>query len=128
MSEIKLNHICKNPNCNKGFDGKRKLYYACNYCDKTNNWRSIACSFECYQEYMNIVLKERNKSKRINVYPERTDMSEKELFKLLNTPTKVVLEETKEQLKNYIDTKEFDSFSKIVDQINTSVDTKAYDN
>ena len=122
MSEMKPNHICKNPNCTKGSDGGRKNYYACNYCDHNFNWRSVACSFECYQEYMNAVIEARSKNKEVKVIPERTDMTETEVGELLNKPTEVVLEETKEQLKEYINEDGSADFAKIVDEINTEID------
>ena len=62
MAEIKANHICKNPEC-------KKEYYACNYCDKSKNWRSVACSFTCYQKYMDLVIAERSKGKIVEVKP-----------------------------------------------------------
>ena len=89
MAEIKANHICKNPEC-------KKEYYACNYCDKSKNWRSVACSFTCYQKYMDLVIAERSKGKIVEVKPKRTDMTEKEVDVLLDTPVETVLEETKE--------------------------------
>lgn len=41
------NHICKNNNC-------KREYYACDDCDSAVNlnWRSVACSTECFKEYM----------------------------------------------------------------------------
>ena len=73
MAEIKANHICKNPEC-------RKHYYACDYCGRSLNWRSVACSFACYQKYMDLVIAERSKGKDVEVKPERTDMTEQERF------------------------------------------------
>ena len=67
MSEMKPNHICKNPEC-------QKTYYACNFCDKNQIWRSVACSFSCYQKYTDLVIAERSKGKTILVMLERTDM------------------------------------------------------
>lgn len=122
MSEMTPNHICKNPNCHKGKDGERKKYYACRYCDKSFNWRSVACSFECYQEYMNAVIEERSKNKEVKVVPERIDMTETEVEELMNKPTEVVLEETKEELKEYINKDGSADFAKIVDTINAEVD------
>ena len=94
MSEMKPNHICKNPEC-------RKKYYACNYCSRTLNWRSVACSFECYQKYTDLVIAERSKGKTIEVKPERTDMTEKEVDELMERPIEEVFEETKEELKDF---------------------------
>ena len=60
MADFKPNHICKNPKC-------KKHYYACDYCSRTLNWRSVACSFSCYQEYMDLVIAERSKGKVVEV-------------------------------------------------------------
>ena len=117
MSEIKPNHICKNPEC-------RKNYYACNYCSRTLNWRSVACSFECYQKYTDLVIAERSKGKTIEVKPERTDMTEKEVDELLKRPIEEVLEETKEELKEFADIDGKVNFAKAVDEINKELEKK----
>ncbi len=117
MSEIKPNHICKNPEC-------RKNYYACNYCSRTLNWRSVACSFACYQKYTDLVIAERSKGKTIEVKPERTDMTEKEVDELLKRPVEEVLEETKEELKDFADIDGNVNFAKAVDEINRELDKK----
>ena len=117
MSEIKPNHICKNPEC-------RKNYYACNYCSRTLNWRSVACSFECYQKYTDLVIAERSKGKTIEVKPERTDMTEKEVDELLKRPIEEVLEETKEELKEFADIDGNVNFAKAVDEINKELEKK----
>ena len=103
MSEIKPNHICKNPEC-------RKAYYACNYCDRTLTWKSVACSKECYQKYTDLVIAERTKGKTVSVKPERTDMTEKEVDELLEQPIEDVLKETKEELKDYVSEEKQASF------------------
>lgn len=117
MSEIKPNHICKNPDC-------RKKYYACNFCDKNQNWRSVACSFACYQKYTDLVIAERSKGKTVEVKPERTDMTEKEVDKLLERPIEEVVEETKEELKDFADINGNVDFAKAVDDINRELDKK----
>ena len=117
MSEIKPNHICKNPEC-------RKNYYACNYCSRTLNWRSVACSFACYQKYTDLVIAERSKGKTVEVKPERTDMTEKEVDELLKRPVEEVLEETKEELKDFADIDGNVNFAKAVDEINRELDKK----
>ena len=117
MSEIKPNHICKNPEC-------RKKYYACNFCDKNRTWRSVACSFECYQKYTDLVIAERSKGKTVEVKPERTDMTEKEVDELLERPVEEVLEETKEELKDFADIDGNVNFAKAVDEINRELDKK----
>ena len=117
MSEIKPNHICKNPEC-------RKNYYACNYCSRTLNWRSVACSFACYQKYTDLVIAERSKGKTVDVKPERTDMTEKEVDELLKRPIEEVLEETKEELKEFADIDGNVNFAKAVDEINKELEKK----
>ena len=117
MSEIKPNHICKNPEC-------RKHYYACNYCSKTLNWRSVACSFACYQKYMDLVIVERSKGKDVEVKPERTDMTEQEVDALMEAPIEEVIEKTKEDLKDFADINGNVDFAKAVDEINRELNTE----
>ncbi len=38
------NHVCKNKHCNK-------KYYACDWCARTEAFRKVTCSRECYTEY-----------------------------------------------------------------------------
>ena len=117
MSEMKPNHICKNPEC-------RKKYYACNFCDKNRTWRSVACSFECYQKYTDLVIAERSKGKTVEVKPERTDMTEKEVDELMERPIEEVFKETKEELKEFADIDGNVNFAKAVDEINKELDKK----
>ena len=117
MSEMKPNHICKNPEC-------RKKYYACNFCDKNRTWRSVACSFECYQKYTDLVIAERSKGKTVEVKPERTDMTEKEVDELMERPIEEVFEETKEELKDFADIDGNVNFANAVDEINKELDKK----
>lgn len=117
MAEIKPNHICRNPEC-------KKVYYACNYCDKSQNWRSVACSFACYQKYMDLVIAERSKGKIVEVKPERTDMTEKQVDELLDAPVETVLEETKAELLDFADIDGNVDFAKAVDEINRELDKK----
>ena len=117
MSEMKPNHICKNPEC-------RKKYYACNFCDKNRTWRSVACSFACYQKYTDLVIAERSKGKTVEVKPERTDMTEKEVDELMERPIEEVFEETKEELKDFADIDGNVNFAKAVDEINRELDKK----
>lgn len=117
MAEIKANHICKNPEC-------RKKYYACDFCGRTLNWRSVACSFACYQKYMDLVIAERSKGKDVEVKPERTDMTEQEVDALMETPIEEVIEKTKEDLKDFADINGDVDFAKAVDEINKELDKK----
>lgn len=117
MAEIKANHICKNPEC-------KKLYYACDYCGRTLNWRSVACSFACYQKYMDLVIEERSKGKVVEVKPERIDMTEQEVDALMEAPIEEVIESTKEELKDFADINGDVDFAKAVDEINRELDKK----
>lgn len=117
MSEIKANHICKNPEC-------RKHYYACNFCDRNRKWQSVACSFDCYQKYMDLVIAERSKGKVVEVKPERTDMTEKEVDVLLESPVEKVLEDTKEELKDYVGFDGFININEAVKDINYKLEKK----
>lgn len=117
MAEIKANHICKNPEC-------RKHYYACDYCGRSQNWRSVACSFACYQKYMDLVIAERSKGKDVEVKPERTDMTEQEVDALMEAPIEEVIEKTKEELKDFADINGDVDFAKAVDEINRELDKK----
>lgn len=114
------NHICKNINCNKGEDGKPKHYYACDYCDRSRQWKSMACCIECYDEYMKQIVEARSKNKKIDTSPNRTDKTKDEVQKLMNKPLDEVLKETKEELKDYI--KDDVSISKAIEQINTEIE------
>ena len=117
MAEIKANHICKNPEC-------RKHYYACDYCGRSQNWRSVACSFACYQKYMDLVIAERSKGKDVEVKPERIDMTEQEVDALMEAPIEEVIEKTKEDLKDFADIDGNVDFAKAVDEINRELDKK----
>lgn len=115
------NHICKNPKCTKGSDGGRKHYYACNHCDRVQNYRSVACSWECYLEYQEAVIEARTKGNNVSTVPERTDMTEEEVNDLLNKPLEIVLQETKEELKDYIDPNGSTNFAEAVAKINDEI-------
>lgn len=117
MAELKPNHICKNPEC-------RKEYYACNFCSRTLSWRSVACSPECYQKYVDLVIAERSKGKEVKIQPERTDMTKKEFQKLMNTPIETVTKETKEELKDFADENGDVDFASAVDEINSELNKK----
>ena len=111
MADFKPNHICKNPKC-------KKHYYACDYCSRTLNWRSVACSFACYQEYMDLVIAERSKGKVIEVKPERTDMTENEIDVLMEMPIENIIEKT---IKEFADIDGNVDFARAVDEINENL-------
>ena len=116
--KLKPNHICKNINC-------RKEYYACDYCGKTQNWRSMACSIECYDEYMKQIEQSRKNNMPIDLYPERTDMSHAEVVEMVdNTPMNVIKEKTMNYLLEYSDDIETLGIGKTIDKINKQINSK----
>lgn len=118
MAEMKPNHICKNPNC-------RKHYYACDLCDRSQNYKSVACSRECFEIYTNLVLESRMKNKKVDILPDRTDMNKEEVKKLMRKPVKEVKEKTKKDLKNYIIDEDNINVEEIVEKINKDIDDKS---
>ena len=121
MAEMKPNHICKNPNC-------RKHYYACDLCDRSNNYKSVACSRECFEIYTNLVLESRMKNKKVDILPDRTDMSKEEVKKLMKKPVKEVEEKTKKDLSDYIKDEEKINLTEIVEKINKDINEKSTKN
>ncbi len=100
---LKANTVCKNKNCHKGEDGGRKHYYACAYCAHEKKWRALACSEECYAEYLRQVHEARAKSEPVDTLPERTDMTREDVVELIhNTPDEVVEEMTRKELDGYL--------------------------
>ena len=116
----KTNHICKNKNCPNGVNGEPKHYYACNYCDRTNQWRSVACCPECYDEYIKQVVDARSKNKSVDTLPDRTDMTKQEVQELMERPVDEVAAEVKNDLKEYID--EGLSVAEAIDEINNEIE------
>lgn len=95
MKELHPNHICKNVHC-------KAQYYACDYCNKTQNWRSMTCSLACYGQYMEQVAMARKQHRTVNLYPERTDMTHDEVLWLVDKePVHAVLARTIAQLSDY---------------------------
>ena len=112
----KPNSLCKNINC-------RKPFYACAFCTRTNAWRSVACSFECYKAYGEQVLEARAVKKKVNLLPERIDMSEAEMAEFMKIPIEEAMEITNEELKGYNG-----SIADIVTEINEEIDAAADEN
>ena len=121
MAEMKPNHICKNPNC-------RKHYYACDLCDRSQNYKSVACSRECFEIYTNLVLESRMKNKKVDILPDRTDMSKEEVKKLMKKPVKEVEEKTKKDLSDYIKDEVKINLTEIVEKINKDINEKSTKN
>lgn len=91
---MKPNHICKLSTC-------RAHYYACDYCDATESYKSMCCSFDHYQKYMEEILAARKKGVMPDLLPDRTDMTKQEIKKMKKRPLKEIKEKTLEELKEY---------------------------
>lgn len=111
---LKPNHICQNPNCTKGTDGKPKHYYACDYCNWSQNWRSIYCCIECRDEARQTAGKK----------PVRTDISQIEVDELMNRPLEEVLEKTMADLADYKEEIDQVGIGATIDLINEEIDAQ----
>lgn len=116
----KANHICKYSKCTLGADGGRKEYYACDYCDRINAWKSVACCKEHYDLYIQEVLDARSAANKL---PERLDKTEEEVKELYKKPVEQVLEETKEELSEYVVDGEL-NIEEAVDKVNEEISAK----
>lgn len=119
---MKANHICKYSGCTLGKDGGRKEYYACNYCDASENWKSMACCKEHYDLYIKEVLAARESGKTVDLLPERTDMTKEEIKILKSKPLKQVKKETEEELKAYVNEDGKVDIQEAVEKINKEID------
>ena len=70
-----------------------KEYFCCSDSKKINSWRTMACSFECFQEYMNRIEKSRIPVMNAN---EETENSEN-----------IGISKTKNKKKKITDSKTF---------------------
>lgn len=122
MASIKKpNTICRNPNCTHGVDGGRKRFYACLTCLRSESWRAYCCSVNCYEEYTKIILDSRSKNK--HEYPERTDMTDQEIQKVMDTPVETIKQYTEtEELADYIQEQPGASLSTIIEKVNEDID------
>lgn len=126
MAIKKPNTLCKNRNCTHGTDGGRKHYYTCRYCTHSENWRAVACSWECYLAYQSQLIEARNTNQVVDTVPERTDMSRDEVVALINeTETEQVVAETEIELADEIEENPTMGFGDIVDAINAELDLTA---
>lgn len=92
-------------------------YYVCKYCLKTNTWRTFVCSLECFNEYTKKTLAFREKQAREN----NTTYSDEELKKIKETPLEQVVEETKQDLKDYFDENKGKTLSQVLDIVNDDI-------
>lgn len=114
----KPNHICRYSGCTLGEDGGRKHYYACNYCDATESYKSLACCREHYDLYVKEVLAARESEKPLDLEPERTDMTKEEVKEMKKKPLKVTKKETEKELKGYADKNGKVDIAKAVEKVN----------
>lgn len=118
---IKANHICRYSGCTLGKDGKPKEYYACDYCDRINSWRSVACCREHYDSYIREELDRKSRKGILDLLPNRTDKTKEEIRQLYNIPAEEVFNQTKESLKEYIND-DMSNLNDAIEQINQEID------
>ena len=99
MSIQKANHICKNTRCTKGIDGEIKKYWACNDCDRLHSYREVACSPECYQEYMKDIFESRNKTININNDTEKVGVESIVQENIIKKVEPIIIEKKKRKSK-----------------------------
>ena len=110
----KPNSLCKNVHC-------RKPFYACAYCTHKIAWRAVTCSPECFDAYMNQVAETRAANKKVNLLPERTDMTEEQAKELMAKPVDEVIATTKEELSEYAHDIEIIGLNGTIDKINDEI-------
>lgn len=112
MKEREPNHICRNPKCNKGENGGKKHYYACDYCDRTNQWRAFGCCPECYKEFIKA---------NSPAVPKRTD---KNVEEIMSKPIEEVKANTIEELSDMKEVVETKGIAGAIEEINKAIDNK----
>ena len=117
IEKLKPNHICRNPNCHRGEDGGPKHFYACDYCNRTQSWRSRFCCFECFVEAKN----------EGPLKPKRTDKTDEEIEELMKKPIEEVKKDTLEELADYKDYLEENGLNKTIDFINEEIELGEWD-
>lgn len=122
------NTVCKNRNCTKGKDGGRKIFYSCKYCVHTMSRQSVACSDECYEEYLAQIAAARAHGAPLvseESMPERIDMTPDEVFELImETETEEVIAETEEELADEMSEFPECSYGMIVERINEELNAE----
>lgn len=123
MAIKKPNTICKNRDCHKGEDGGRRHYFVCRYCTHTENWRAVACCWECYMAYQAQLISARSNREPVDLLPERTDMTRDEVHALIfDTPAEQVIADTEAELAEELEEHPSMGFSDIVDIINQELE------
>lgn len=118
MFYIKPNHICKYSKCTLGENGSAKTFYACDYCDRINSWKTIGCCKDHYDLYIQEVLDARAEQNKANLLPQRTDKTKEEVIAIFEEPIDKVLARSKEVLKDYMEDNSISSIQEAVDKIN----------
>ena len=108
------NAVCRNSAC-------RKPFVSCLYCAKTANWRGICCSFDCYNAYAAEVEAARAKGRALSLLPDRSDMPEGEVAKVLAKPLADVAEFSRNELAEVSDVVAESGFAAAVDVANKKV-------
>lgn len=116
MPKAKTNHVCKYSGCTLGENGSRKEYYACDYCDRVNSWRSMACCKEHYDLYIKEILEARSKDTK--PVPERTDKSKDEIDDMYKKSIDEVRAESEKELETLTGEK-LSSIEAAVDKVNS---------
>ena len=123
MAMKKPNTVCKNRDCHKGSDGGRRHYFVCRYCTHTENWRAVACCWECYMAYQAQLIAARSNHEPVDLLPERTDMTREEVHALIfDTPVEQVIADTEAELSEELEEHPSMGFSDIVDIINQELE------
>jgi hypothetical protein len=84
-------------------------------------WRSLACCPECFDAYIKQVSEARAANRKVNLLPERTDMTEKQVEELIAKPTEEVIEATKEELSDYAEDMDSIGLGATIDKINEEI-------
>jgi hypothetical protein len=110
--------IVKKPNVICRCCGKK--YYACKYCLRTQTWRSFCCSEECHIKYTKEILDLREIEQKEKA---KTLLSQAEIQEIQSMTPEEALEQTKEDLKDYIEENPDKTLSEIVDAVNEDITT-----
>lgn len=119
--KVQPNHICKFSGCKLGKDGKPKEYYACDYCDRINSWRSVACCREHYDSYIREELDKKSMKTVLDLLPNRTDKTKEEIRQMYNVPAEQIMEQTRADLKDYLKD-DMSNLNDAIEQINQEIE------
>ena len=85
----------------------------------------MACCKEHYDLYIQEVLDARSHGEEVDTLPERTDMTKDEVKELMTRPVEEVLEEAKEELKDFANPDGTVDIGEAVDLINENISRKS---